>query len=59
MPEVALACGSASTSKVLYSKAARLAARLIAEVVLPTPPFWLATAIIFPMVCVVPELKGL
>jgi hypothetical protein len=33
----------------LYSKTAKLAARLIAVVVLPTPPFWLAMDITFPM----------
>lgn len=46
MPEVELACGSASTKSVLYSKTAKLAAKLIDEVVLPTPPFWFAKAII-------------
>ena len=38
-PDVVFACGSASTSSVLYSNAARLAAKLIEVVVLPTPPF--------------------
>ena len=42
--EVALAWGSASTSNVRFSAAAREAARFTAEVVLPTPPFWLAMA---------------
>ena len=45
IPEVEFACGSASTNKVLYSKTAKLAAKFIAEVVLPTPPFWFAIAI--------------
>src|SRR6185437_13518159 len=34
-------CGSASTSSVFMPRRARAAARLIAVVVLPTPPFWL------------------
>src|ERR1700733_3055765 len=46
MPEVELACGSASTNNVLYSRTAKLAARFIDDVVFPTPPFWLAKAII-------------
>src|SRR5687768_2693302 len=57
MPEVALACGSASTNNVLCSKAAKLAARLIAVVVLPTPPFWFATAIIFPILILLLRLN--
>jgi hypothetical protein len=44
-----LAWGSASISSTFLSKIARLAAKLIAVVVLPTPPFWLAIATIFPM----------
>ena len=43
---VALACGSKSTNKVFFAKIAKLAARLIAVVVLPTPPFWLMIEII-------------
>ena len=39
IPEVEFACGSASTIKVLKSSTARLAARFIAVVVFPTPPF--------------------
>jgi len=42
-PDVELACGSASTISVLKSRTARLAARFIAVVVFPTPPFWFAT----------------
>ena len=42
-PEVALACGSRSTSSVFFSITEREAARLTAVVVFPTPPFWLAT----------------
>ena len=38
-PEVELAWGSASINRVLNSSAAKLAARLIEVVVLPTPPF--------------------
>ena len=41
---VALPCGSRSTSSTRRFIAARLAARLTLVVVLPTPPFWLATA---------------
>src|SRR5580698_2611626 len=43
---VALPCGSRSTSSTLRLAAASAAARLTAVVVLPTPPFWLATAMI-------------
>src|SRR5437588_11998492 len=43
-PEVELACGSRSTSNAGWPASARAAARLIAVVVLPTPPFWLTTA---------------
>ena len=49
-PEVALACGSRSTRSTLRSRAARAAPRLIAVVVFPTPPFWLAMAMTRPMV---------
>lgn len=45
-PLVAFACGSPSMRRVRCSAAARLAARFTAVVVLPTPPFWLATAMI-------------
>ena len=41
---MALPCGSRSTSSTRRFIATRLAARLTAVVVLPTPPFWLATA---------------
>src|SRR5512134_3275472 len=43
-PLDAFDCGSRSTSRVGRSAAARLAARLTAVVVLPTPPFWFAMA---------------
>ena len=43
-PLLALPCGSRSTSSVRRSAAATLAARFTAVVVLPTPPFWLTTA---------------
>ena len=43
-PLEALPCGSQSTRSVRRSAAARLAARFTAVVVLPTPPFWLAMA---------------
>jgi len=42
-----LACGSRSTSSVLRPRIARAAARLMAVVVFPTPPFWFATAMTF------------
>jgi hypothetical protein len=43
-PVEALPCGSRSTRRTRLPAAARAVARLIAVVVLPTPPFWLATA---------------
>src|SRR5581483_356954 len=46
MPLVALLCGSASTRRVRRSAMASEAARFTAVVVFPTPPFWLATAMI-------------
>src|SRR5512133_3524789 len=46
MPLVAFPCGSPSTSNTRCSAAARLAARFTAVVVLPTPPFWFAMAMI-------------
>src|SRR5262245_18634542 len=46
MPDVALAWGSRSISRTFWSYAARAAERLMAVVVLPTPPFWLAIAMI-------------
>src|ERR1700675_1521636 len=49
-PLVEFDCGSQSTSSVLTSEAASEAARLMAVVVLPTPPFWLATAMTRPMI---------
>src|ERR1035438_6675839 len=54
-PEEALAWGSQSTRRILRPWMARQAARLIAVVVLPTPPFWLTTPRIFPMAI---ESKG-
>ena len=44
-PVEALPCGSRSTISVRCPSSARQAPRLIVVVVLPTPPFWLATAI--------------
>src|SRR5206468_9253358 len=41
---VAFAWGSRSTSKTRYPSSANAAPRFTAVVVLPTPPFWLATA---------------
>src|SRR5262245_22091076 len=43
-PAVALACGSRSISSVSTPRAASSAPRLMAVVVLPTPPFWFAMA---------------
>jgi hypothetical protein len=48
-PEVAFACGSASIIKVLNSNTAKAAPKLMAVVVFPTPPFWLAMEIILPI----------
>jgi hypothetical protein len=48
-PEVALLCGSMSHSSTFTPVSVRAAQRLTQVVVLPTPPFWLATAIIFPI----------
>src|SRR5699024_11016670 len=48
-PLVALPCGSISTSKTLLSNLAMPALNLTADVVFPTPPFWLAMAIVLPM----------
>src|SRR5579862_7039425 len=48
-PLVRLPCGSMSTRRTRRSAKANEAARLIAVVVLPTPPFWLATAMILVM----------
>src|SRR6185503_8065463 len=45
-PVLALPCGSRSMTSTLWPAAARAVARLTAVVVLPTPPFWLATAMI-------------
>ena len=44
-PVEALPCGSRSISSTRQPIAASAVARLIAVVVLPTPPFWFATAI--------------
>src|SRR6187431_2632954 len=44
-PVEALPCGSRSTISTASPMAARAVPRLIAVVVLPTPPFWLARAI--------------
>src|SRR3984885_7500859 len=43
-PPVVLAWGSQSINKVERPSRARAAAQLMAVVVLPTPPFWLTTA---------------
>src|SRR6476646_842213 len=46
-PAVRFACGSMSTHRTRKPSSASAPARLIAVVVLPTPPFWLAIAITF------------
>src|SRR3981081_3786162 len=46
MAAVAFAWESQSTRRVGFSAVARQAARFTAVVVLPTPPFWFATAMI-------------
>src|SRR3954466_10622200 len=43
-PVLALPCGSKSLTRIRSPEAASAVARLTAVVVLPTPPFWLATA---------------
>src|SRR5712691_5051851 len=43
-PVLALPCGSRSMTRIRCLAAASAVARLTAVVVLPTPPFWLATA---------------
>src|ERR1700756_3441082 len=48
-PEEALAWGSQSTRRILSPSSARQAERLMAVVVLPTPPFWFTTPRIFPI----------
>ena len=49
MPDVLLPCGSKSTSSVFFPSLANAAVRFTLVVVLPTPPFWLATAITLPI----------
>ena len=51
-PDVAFACGSASSSRTLRPSRASEAARFMAVVVLPTPPFWFAKAITLDIVFV-------
>jgi hypothetical protein len=46
---VAFPCGSQSTRRHLFSATATEADKLMAVVVFPTPPFWLAMVITFPM----------
>src|SRR5215472_7622621 len=47
MLTVRWACGSRSIRRTRCSRSARAAPRLTAVVVFPTPPFWLAIAIVF------------
>src|SRR5271168_476923 len=49
-PPVELAWGSQSMRRVGRPSRAMAAARLMAVVVLPTPPFWLTTAMTFDVV---------
>jgi hypothetical protein len=44
-PVEAFPCGSTSINKVFLPVAAIAVAKFMAEVVFPTPPFWLANAI--------------
>ena len=48
-PEVVLAWGSKSQMRTRWPCSFRAAARLTQVVVLPTPPFWLTMAMVFPM----------
>jgi hypothetical protein len=47
---VALPCGSRSTSRIFLPSLPREAERLMAVVVLATPPFWLTMEIIVPII---------
>src|SRR5690625_1258765 len=49
-PLVAFPCASISTSNTFLSSNANEAPKLMVVVVLPTPPFWFATAIILPII---------
>src|SRR6476659_4134842 len=57
-PVEAFPWGSKSINKTLSPTAASAVARLIAVVVLPTPPFWLAIAKTFGAVLADPEEDG-
>src|SRR5918994_6981095 len=48
-PTESAPCGSMSTRSTRRPCSARAAPRLMAVVVLPTPPFWLARAMTFPI----------
>ena len=48
-PEVALAWGSKSHRRTFRPSSCSAAVRFTAEGVFPTPPFWLTTAMIFPI----------
>ena len=48
-PLVIFPCGSKSIANTFFLLSAKQAARLIAVVVFPTPPFWFAIAIILPI----------
>ena len=61
-PLVALACGSRSIRRIFFRFSAKQAEKLMAVVVLPTPPFWFAKAttfvsIVFASICVYPQFK--
>src|SRR2546428_3041626 len=47
-PTVRFACGSRSMQRTSWPRAAKAPPRLMAHVVLPTPPFWFAIAMILP-----------
>src|SRR6266704_5982816 len=53
---VELACGSRSMRRVLMPLLATAAERLMAVVVFPTPPFWLATVMIIRCEPILPHL---
>src|SRR5687767_9824840 len=57
-PEVELAWGSRSMSRTRRSAAASDAARLMAVVVLPTPPFWFASAMTLVIVDLLSVSRG-
>ena len=57
-PLVIFPCGSRSIVKTFFPASAKQEARLIAVVVLPTPPFWLAIAIILLIIILISFFIG-